>query len=106
MRCEGSYCPRLDLRSAGYSSRSCRSCEWDVRPLGSQLCLARLVCKRGGGGRGRVVLSGVFEYQIKDGRRVLTGLIVMSSHFVVKWLSLDHFVNFAKLKIYIYIENP
>ena len=48
MRCEGSYCPRLDLRSAGYSSRSCRSCEWDVRPLGSQLCLARLVCKRGG----------------------------------------------------------
>jgi hypothetical protein len=30
--CEGSYRPRLDLGSAGYRSRSCMCCEWDVRP--------------------------------------------------------------------------
>jgi hypothetical protein len=45
--CEGSYRPRLDLGSAGYRSRSCMCCEWDVRPRGSQHCWARLVCKRG-----------------------------------------------------------
>lgn len=52
-----------------------------MRPLGSQPLLGKVSFVRGG--RGRVELSGVLEYQIIDGRRG-TDWIVMSSHFVVK----------------------